>query len=257
MEVPHTLIEKTGPLATITLNRPHKANALSVAMRASLEERLKDVAVDETIDVVLIQAEGQSFCGGLDLQDLPDNPSSWRERVLAAQMNHLAVVHSPKVVIAAVQGAVVGGGASLALSADILVMSTDAKFSFPFLRLGIIPDGGSSYFLQAKLGVPIALDLLLTAGTLGAEEAARLGLTRRVVPASELRTSAAALAQELARLPREARMLTKSLCRRFWAPGLEDYLAHEADAFAFSASTPGHRTAMQHVKRASSRKGAP
>ncbi|MBN9576630.1 MAG: enoyl-CoA hydratase/isomerase family protein [Alicycliphilus denitrificans] len=250
MDTPYTLIEKSGALATITLNRPQKANALSVAMRASLQERLKEATDDEAIDVVLIQAEGPSFCGGLDLKDLPDDPTGWRDRVLAAQMNHLAVVRCPKVVIAAVQGAVVGGGASLALSADILVMADDAHLSFPFVRLGIVPDGGSSYFLQAKLGVAIAQDLLLTAGKLDAAEAGRLGLTRRIVPAGELRASAHALAEELARLPREARMLTKSLCRQFWARGLEAYLAHEADAFAFAASTPGHRKALEQIKRA-------
>ena len=133
---------------------------------------------------------------------------------------------------------------------EILVMADDAHLSFPFVRLGIVPDGGSSYFLQAKLGVAIAQDLLLTAGKLDAAEAGRLGLTRRIVPAGELRASAHALAEELARLPREARMLTKSLCRQFWARGLEAYLAHEADAFAFAASTPGHRKALEQIKRA-------
>lgn len=130
------------------------------------------------------------------------------------------------------------------------VLNDRAHLSFPFVRLGIVPDGGSSYFLQAKLGVAIAQDLLLTAGKLDAAEAGRLGLTRRIVPAGELRASAHALAEELARLPREARMLTKSLCRQFWARGLEAYLAHEADAFAFAASTPGHRKALEQIKRA-------
>lgn len=249
MEAPLTLIEKDGPLATITLNRPQRANALSGAMRASLDERLRDAAADEAIDVVLLQAEGPSFCGGLDLDDLPDGPGAWRERVLAAQANHLAVVRMPKLVIAAVQGSVVGGGASLALSADLLVMADNASLSFPFVRLGIVPDGGSSYFLQAKLGVAVATDLLLTGGKMDAQEAARLGLTRRVVPAAELRSASQALARQLGRLPREARMLTKSLCRQYWGARLDTVLAHEADAFAYATATPGHQQAMAQLHR--------
>jgi len=255
MDTPHTLIKKTGSLATITLNRPKKANALSVAMRDSLQDRLKDAAEDNAIEVVLIQAEGPTFCGGLDITDLPESPARWRERVIAAQMNHLSVVRMPKVVIAAVQGGAVGGGASLALSADILVMAEDAHFSFPFVHLGIVPDGGSSYFLQAKLGVPLALDLLLTGSKLSAQEAAKLGLTRRVVATDKLKTSSQALAEELARVPSEARMLTKSLCQQFWSGGLEALLSHEADAFAFATTTPGHQAAMKRLKLASERRG--
>ncbi len=254
METPCTLIKKAGGLATITLNRPAKANALSAEMRASLQARLKDVAEDDAIDVVLIQAEGPSFCGGLDLSDLPDDPTHWRGRVLAAQQNHLAVLRMPKVVIASVQGAVVGGGASLALSADILVMADDAHFAFPFVHLGIVPDGGSSYFLQAKLGVPLATDLLLTGGKLSAPEALRLGLTRRVVGAGELKASSQALAEELARVPREARMLTKSLAQQFWAGGLEAVLSREADAFAYATTTPGHHAALKRVELATAKR---
>lgn len=242
------LIERDGTVAIITLNRPDKANALSAEMRASLARRLSEAGEDDGVDVVLIQAAGGTFCGGLDLADLPQQPPAWRQRVLAAQANHLAVLRMPKVVIAAVQGAVVGGGASLALSADILIAAEDAQFSFPFVHLGIVPDGGSSYFLQAKLGVPLALDLLLTGGKMAAAEAAQRGLTRRIVAAEQLHATARALAKDLARVPREARMLTKSLCAQRWAAGLETYLAHEADAFAFATSTEGHHAALKRVQ---------
>src|SRR5690606_2506407 len=151
-----TLLEKNGSVATITLNRPDAANALSAEMRASLASRLAEVNDDDQIDVVVIQAAGRIFCGGVDLSDLPTKPIEWRKRVIAAQENHLAVLRMPKIVIAAVQGAVVGGGASLALSADILVAADDAKFLFPFVKLGIVPDGGSSFFLHAKLGNAVA-----------------------------------------------------------------------------------------------------
>ncbi len=245
----NTTLERAGTLAVITLNRPNKANALSPAMRASLQQRLDEVAADETVDTVLLQAAGPSFCGGLDLGDLPDTPAAWRTRVLAAQANHLAVLRMPKVVIAAVQGAVVGGGASLALSADILLMAEDAHLAFPFVRLGIVPDGGSSCFLQAKLGVAVATDLLLTGGRIEAAEAVRLGLTRRLVPAAELAAQARLLAGQLQALPSEARALTKSLTRQYWADRLDSIMAHEADAFGYATATPGHLAARARLPR--------
>lgn len=245
---PDVLLDKSGGLATITLNRPDRNNALSVSMRAALEVTLGDVAADDSISVVLLRALGRSFCGGLDLTDLPTDTAQWRSRVIAAQMNHLAVVQMPKVVIAAVQGSAVGGGASLALSADILVMAQDARFSFPFVKLGIVPDGGSSYFLQQKVGVPVALDLLLTGGILTADEAVRLGLTRRVVDAAALYETAQALAAELLKLPPEARMLTKSLCLKLWGDRLHGILGEEVEAFCAATATPGHQRAISRLR---------
>jgi 2-(1,2-epoxy-1,2-dihydrophenyl)acetyl-CoA isomerase len=248
VEDSQVLLEQADGVATLILNRPDKRNVLSVAMRAALAARLREVTADDAVRVVLIRGAGPAFCGGMDMSDLPDTPMSWRDRVLAAQANHSAIVRMPKIVIAAVHGAVVGGGASLALSADMLVMADDARLSFPFVRLGIVPDGGSSYFLQAKLGTPVALDLLLTGGTLDAAEALRLGLTRRVVAPSELESAARALAAELVRLPAEALMLTKSICRQYWARGLDALFDHEADAFGLATTTSGHRQAIDEMR---------
>lgn len=245
---PEVLVEKSSGLAILTLNRPDKNNALSVSMRAALEAALGEVAADDAISVVLLRARGRSFCGGLDLTDLPTDSAQWRSRVIAAQMNHLAVVQMPKVVIAAVQGSAVGGGASLALSADILLMGQDARLSFPFVKLGIVPDGGSSYFLQQKVGVPIALDLLLTGGILTADEALRLGLTRRVVDAAALHDVAQELAAELLRLPPEARMLTKALCLKLWGDRLHGILGEEVEAFCAATTTPGHQLAISRLR---------
>src|SRR5690606_12256506 len=135
----------------------------------------------------------------------------------------------------------VGGGASLALAADILVMADDAKLVFSFVRVGLVPDGGNSYSLQAKLQAAIALDLLLTGGTLKAREAAGLGLTRRVVPADQLDNASQDLAGDLVKLPWEALMLTKAMCGQYWATNLKGALGHEADAFALATSTEGHK----------------
>jgi len=248
------LFEKAEGLATITLTRPAKLNAMSSAMRVVMGECLARAANDAAIKVVLIRAEGSDFCAGADLVDAPSEPLAWRSRIQVAQDQHLAIVRMNKPVIAAVQGRALGGGASLALAADILVMAEDAKLVFPFVQLGVVPDGGASALLQAKAGPGAALDLLLTAGSLDAAEARQLGLTRRVVPRDELDATARAVAQRLLQLPWEALMLTKALCAQRWAHGIESVLAHESEAFALATTTLGHRQAIEAMRSTLARK---
>ena len=243
------MLSKDQGMAVITLSRPEKLNALSPSMRCSFGECLADVAEDQAVKVVLLRGEGRAFCAGADLVDAPQTPLGWRDRILTAQAHHLSIARMRKPVIAAVQGAAVGGGASLALAADILIMAENARLVFPFVRLGLVPDGGVAYFLQAKLHAAAALDLLLTGGTMTAKEAERLGLTRRVVPVDQLDTASQALAAELCEIPWEAAMLTKALCTQYWAHGLERALSHEADAFALASSTEGHKTALAAMRQ--------
>ena len=249
------LLSKDNGMAVITLSRPEKLNALTPGMRRNLGACLADVAEDPDVKVVLLRGEGRAFCAGADLVDAPETPLGWRDRVLTAQSHHLAIARMRKPVIAAVQGTAAGGGASLALAADILVMAEDAKLAFPFVRLGLVPDGGAAYLLQAKLQSAPALDLLLTGGAMTAAEAVRLGLTRRVVPADRLDAESRALAADLLKLPWEAVMLTKALCAQYWTHGLERALSHEADAFALASSTEGHKMALAGIRQTLKQQG--
>lgn len=238
------LLEKVGGVATITLDRPDKLNALSTQMRLEFGAHLQNVAADPDIRIVVLQGEGRAFCVGADTSDLPTNALAWRDRILMAQQHHISLIKMSKIVIASVQGAAAGGGASLALAADILVMADDATLRFPFVKLGLIPDGGCSFLLQSKLGVPAALDLMLTAGALDAQEARRMGLTRRVVPASDLKSVTQSLVDSLLALPHEALLLTKSVSRQTWTQSMEAAMGHEADAFALATTMPGHLAAL-------------
>ena len=251
-------LERDGAVAVLRLCRPERLNALSAAMRRAIAERLAEVAADPDISVLLLRGEGRAFCAGADLDDLPEDPFIWRERVLVAQAQHLALIRMDKIVIAAVQGVAIGGGASFALAADILMLAEDARLGFPFVRLGILPDGGAAFMLQARLGSAVALDLLLSGGGLSAGEAERLGMTRRVVPVAGFDDTAMALARELAALPREALMLTKSLCRQRWGQGLDNALSHEADALALVSTSASHRAALAaaRARQAAPRKGS-
>ena len=246
-------LTKTDGLGVITLARADKLNALSTGMRRELGAHLADVAADRDVRVVLLRAEGRAFCAGADLADAPTDPLAWRDRILLAQFHHLQIVRMQKPVVAAVQGAAVGGGASLALAADILVMADDARLVFPFTRLGLVPDGGAAALLQAKASPALALDLLLSAGELSARDAAQAGLTRRVVPAARLDETARALADALLRLPAEGLMLTKALVSQYWTAHLQNALTHEADAFALATTTQGHRHALAGMRERLSR----
>ena len=233
-------------IAIITLNRPQQRNALSIEMRAMLARRLDEI--DEHVRVIVLQGAGAAFCAGADLGDVPDSPMAWRDRIVTAQTQHLRIINMKQIVIASVQGAAFGGGVSLALAADILVLDEKATLGFPFVKLGVVPDGGASFLLQAKTSPAVALDVLLTAGFIQADEARALGLTRRVAPAGELEARTMKLAEELASLPAEALQLTKSLCAQAWADHLPGALRHEADAFGLATASEGHRVAMAAAK---------
>ena len=242
------ILEKQGALATVTLNRPEKLNALTQEMRELLASIAAEINEDKNIEVVLLKANGQAFCAGADLIDSPDEPLAWRRRVQLAQRQHFTFSKMDKIVVAAVQGPAVGGGAALAFSADIVLMADDAHFSFPFVHIGFTPDGGMGYFLTKKLGPAMAMDLLLTGDSLNAIEAKSHGLTRRVVPAVDLQHEAEKLCQQLLKTPHEALMLTKNLCHQSWANELDCYLGHEANAIALAASTASHRQALTRLR---------
>lgn len=218
-------------------------------MRNLLGDCIATVSLDDAIKAVLICAKGRAFCSGVDIEDIPHEPFAWRKRVQLAQTQHMALARLQKPVIAAVQGAAVGGGASLALAADILVMSEDAFLGFPFVRLGLVPDGGAAALLQAKTSPAVALDVLLSGGRIDAAEAGRVGLTRRITPPGQHLQAAQTLAEELSALPSESLSLTKSLISRDWMAGIDAYLAHEADAMALASTTAGHLDAISRVRR--------
>lgn len=239
--------EVDGAVARLTLSRPDKLNALSLPMREAFDAAVTRILADDAVRVVLLRAEGRAFCAGADLVSAPREPLGWRTRLRLAQTHHGGLIRSDKIVIAAVQGAAAGGGASLALSADILVLSEDAKLIFPFVKLGLVPDGGASYLLAAKAGPALATDILLTGGTLTAAEAREAGLTRRVVARSELEAASERLVADLLALPPEGLVLTKNLLRGTWARDLAGGFDHEADVMGLASATPGHAAAMDRA----------
>lgn len=195
-------------VATLALNRPDVLNALSGALIEALLDALARVRDDDSVRVLLLGARGRAFCAGADLRDPMMNvdqpPQERGRRFLASADTGIhalarALAHLPKPKVAAVQGAAVGGGAALALMADIVLAADSAYFQFPFTaQLGLVPDLGGSWQLVRRLGPTRATGVLMLGDRIDARQAADWGLVWQCVPADALQDTALACARRLA-----------------------------------------------------------
>ena len=202
-------------IATLTLNRPDRLNALGDTLREDLNDAVAKAAADPNVRVLVITGAGRGFCSGGDVKsmneknqtgDTPPPGERWapiRDRVL------LAMRDCPKPIIAAINGAAAGAGMNLALACDMRIASTAAKFSQAFVKRGLAPDWGGTYFLPRVVGTAKASELILTGDSIDAAEAFRLGIVNKVVAAEELMPEAIKLARKIADGPPVAIQLSK------------------------------------------------
>lgn len=202
-------------IATLTLNRPERLNALSDTLRDDLYDAVTKSASDPAVGVLVITGAGRGFCSGGDVKSMSERDqagqaASTRER-LAPMRDRiiLAMRDCPKPVIAAVNGAAAGAGMNLALACDMRIASTAAKFSQAFVKRGIPPDWGGSYFLPRVVGIAKACELIFTAETIDAAEALKLGIVNAVVAPDELMAETCKLARKIASGPPVAIQLSK------------------------------------------------
>jgi enoyl-CoA hydratase/carnithine racemase len=194
------LVERAGPVAWLTLNRPEAANALSRAMVAALRMELAALAaLPDVTAVVLTGAGGKAFSAGADLKERLDMTLD-ETRAYLDDLGALtqAIENFPAPVIAAISGAALGGGLELALAADIRLADESASLGLSEVRLGIIPGAGGTQRLSRLCGIAVAKELILTGRRLDAAAALRLGLVSQVVAKSDLRPAVAAICAELA-----------------------------------------------------------
>ena len=185
-----------GPIATITLNRPEKRNAISFELIDDLSRALGEVANSQAI-VLILTGAGKAFCSGMDLDNLKALLGRTPQQNLEDSQTMVRLFRTlyqfPKVTIAAVNGAAVAGGTGLALLCDFTLAVPEAKFGYTEVRIGFVPAIVSTFLLR-QVGEKVARDLLLTGRLFGAEEAVRLGLVREVVSADQLLVRARELA---------------------------------------------------------------
>ncbi len=238
---PETIrVEIDQGVATVVLNRPDSLNALNATMRRELLAAFKGFARDEAVRAVILTGEGRGFCSGADLR----SRSGERDfrRVLTDEYNPLvaAIRELPKPVIAAVNGVAAGAGVSLALAADLVYASEEARFIQAFVKIGLVPDSGSTRALVRALGRHRAAQLIFTGEPLAAAEAHAGGLVVAVVPAGELAETARRAAASLAGGPTRAIGYAKRLINRAEDASLEDTMAAEAALQEIAGRTQDH-----------------
>lgn len=233
-------VDVADRIARITLNRPEALNALNGAMRRELLAALKALGRDESVRVVLVTGEGRGFCSGADLRGGASERAF--RRVLTDEYNPLirAIRDLPKPVIAAVNGVAAGAGVSLALACDLVYASDDARFIQAFLRIGLVPDSGSTRTLVRALGRHRAAQLIFSGDPLSATEALAVGLLNGVVPGDQLAATVSEVATRLATAPTRAIALAKRSINHAEDAELDESLAMEAALQELAGRTDDH-----------------
>lgn len=208
---PHVRYEVAGQVATITLDRPEKLNAMDRQMFAELEAAAASAGDDRAVRAVVVTGAGRAFSSGLDVAEFAAmaDPAAAERAVADVQRAISAFELLPKPVVAAVNGLAFGGGLQLAIACDLRLASERAEFASMEMRWAIVPDLGGTERLPRLVGLGRAKELIFTGRQVGAEEALRIGLVNRVVPEPDLATAAAELAGGLAAGPTLALGLAK------------------------------------------------
>lgn len=223
-------------IATLTLNRPERLNALGDTLRFDIYDAVTRGAADPGVRVLVITGAGRGFCSGGDVKAMSERGQAGAETAPDERISPIrdrtviAMRDCVKPIIAAVNGAAAGAGMSLALACDLRIASTAAKFSQAFVKRGITPDWGASWFLPRVVGAAKAAELILTGDTIDAAEALRLGIVNAVVAPEELMTETRKLARKIADGPPVAIQLAKRAIHHNLAVDLRSGLEFESFA---------------------------
>ena len=252
----HVLASVADRVATITLNRPERRNALADETLNALEVALDAVDRDDAVRAVVLTGAGGAFCSGGDVKWMDENRSESKgegagiDAAIAAQRRNQRntagrIYTMPKPVIASIPGATAGAGVSLALACDLRIASERAFFTTAFARVGFSGDYGGSYFLTQLVGSAKARELYYLSERFDAKEALRLGLVNWVVPADALEGQTHALAQRLANGPTVAYRYMKENLNRAMAGDVDDCLDLEATHHVHCGQTADHKEAAK------------
>jgi len=245
------LYEARDGVATITLNRPERLNALTFEVYRELTDAFAALRHEESVRAVVVTGAGRAFCSGGDVHDII-GPLFERDMAGLLEFTRMTcelvknIRACPKPVIASLNGTTAGAGACIALASDIRLASPAAKIAFLFVRVGLSgADMGAAYLLPRLVGLAKATEMLYTGDFITAEEALRIGLYNRVVAAEELEAENCALALRLARGPAFALAMTKEMLNREMEVSLDTALEWEAQAQATCMQHPDYREAYE------------
>ncbi|MHA1670522.1 MAG: enoyl-CoA hydratase [Promethearchaeota archaeon] len=242
---PQILTKIENKVIHIILNRPEKKNALSNAMYAAFANALEQGEKNEDVRVILIYNNGDCFCAGNDLKDFQDldhfnsskeQPTAWFTRIL---------MNAEKPIIGAIKGHAIGVGSTMLLHFDLLYATPDTKFQFPFTKLGLVPEFGSSFNLPELVGKFRAAELLFFGEFFSGEEAHDIGLVNKLFAKEELIEKVTMIAEQLAERPPIALMSTKKLIKKYHKSILEKLMPEEGSEFVRRQVSPEAQEAFK------------
>jgi 2-(1,2-epoxy-1,2-dihydrophenyl)acetyl-CoA isomerase len=244
------LIDDADGVRTCTLNRPDAFNSLTIQLKEDLLGALREAAAEPKVRAVVLTGAGRAFCAGQDLREhvallQANDPAP----LVTVEKHYNPLIHTitgmPKPVIAAVNGTAAGAGASLAYASDLRIAARSAKFLMAFANVGLAGDSGASWTLPRLVGYGRAMEMMLLAQPVDAEQALRIGLVNQVVGDGEALASAQALAARMAAGPTTAYAKIKEAMLAAASTGLNDALAVEARTQVEAGRTADHREAVE------------
>ncbi|MFK8003999.1 MAG: enoyl-CoA hydratase-related protein [Polyangiales bacterium] len=239
------LVERSGGVVTITMNRPKRKNALTHAMYEAFASALQESDADDSVRVVVVRGEGGAFTSGNDLADFIQPGAAEKMGPVLRFLDTLLTLNKP--LVAAVEGPAIGVGLTMLLHCDLVFAADTAIFGAPFTKLGLVPEAGSSMLLAQRVGSAWAGDLLLAGRTLNAEEALSCGLVSRVVAPESLSALAEEVASHMATLAPKSMLASKALMRGDIS-GLRARMNEEAALFAEQLASSEFRESVMAIK---------
>lgn len=240
--------ETAGTVATITLNRPERLNAWTKRMSIEMTQAIARSNDDPAVGAIIIAAAGRGFCAGADVHDqfnarLESRAAGKDEEWL--DNDWVTTVRQAKPIVAAVNGVAVGIGMTMILPCDVIIASDQARFGMFFIKMALVPELASTYFLVQRMGFAHASEMCLSGRMYSAEEASRTGLVNRVVAADQLLTEARGTAEAIAANPdRHLRWIKDLLTKNAANPDYRQVMAYENDLLEQSIASPEHHEAV-------------
>jgi enoyl-CoA hydratase/carnithine racemase len=236
------ITERSASILRVQLNRPEKKNAMTSSMYVTLADIFNAATKDERVRVLLWHGAGDSFCAGNDIEDFIKSPPGSGESPQARLMN--ALVEFGKPLIAAVQGAAIGGGTTMLTHCDFVYAGESARFQTPFVNLALVPEFGSSFSIPARIGHIRAAELILLGQPFDAQKAADLGLVTQVVSDQNLLATATETARKLAAKPAEALQASKKLLKQSFREQIKAAIQAENEEFSVQVRSEDAKEAL-------------
>ncbi len=245
MQYEDLIVEVHGKVALIRLNRPKALNALNDRMMNELGAALFAFDADPAIGCIVLTGSEKAFAAGADIAAMVDYTyvDTYRDNYIGRNWEHILRVRKP--VVGAVAGYALGGGCELAMMCDFLIAADTAKFGQPEIKIGVTPGAGASQRLPRAIGKAKAMDMLLTARTIDAVEAERIGLVSRIVPADKLIEEVLAAATVIAAMPTSVAMMVKDAVNRAFEVPLTEGVGYERRLFHAAFGTPAQKEGMK------------